>query len=71
MTHDDSGKDILREHIKSIINETMTSDATDGTTMDEELGVYADALTDGLGIKVMYVSSAQVLFTGAYNRTQA
>lgn len=71
MAHDDSGKDIVREHIKSIINETMTSDATDGTTMDEELGVYADALMGELGISVSFVGAGHVVINGAFSRTTA
>lgn len=71
MTHtrddDSSGKDILREHIKSIMDEAISS-TVDLDDYGDELEAYADALIEGLGLHPLHVAEGHVTLAGAYRR---
>lgn len=67
MAHDDSGKDILREHLKSIIDEAI-SNTVNLDDYGDELDAYAGAVMEGLGLTPTYVAEGHVVISGAFSR---
>lgn len=67
MAHDDSGKDILRKHIESIIDETI-AEVPEGKSYADMLDVYATAIIDGLGLTPTFVAEGHVVISGAFSR---
>lgn len=67
MPEDASGQDALYAHLTAILDEKIASLPTDNDYASV-LEAYADAIIEGLNIKVTYEDSRTVLINGAFSR---
>lgn len=67
MPEDTSGKDVLRKHIESILDESISSTA-DLDDYGDELSAYADAVIKGLGLTPTFVADGHIVISGAFSR---
>lgn len=67
--HDTSGKDLLRDHIRAIIDEKMTEyPYSPNDISDDQIDATTDSLIEGLGLHPTYVDAGHVFVAGAYSR---
>lgn len=67
MPEDTSGKDLIRDHVTSILNEESANHPhLDARSV--ELEAFAEAIVEGLGLEAVHVNPRAVLLKGAYSR---
>lgn len=67
MSEDTSGKDLIREHVTSILDEE-SANHSDLDVHSDELEAFAEAIIEGLGLEAIHVNPRAVLLKGAYSR---
>lgn len=69
MAHDDSGKDIIREHTRSIVNEKISEyPYSPNDFSDDQIDSITDGIIDGLGLTPTFVAEGHVVISGAFSR---
>lgn len=67
MPEDTSGKDLIREHVTSILNEEA-GNHPDLDARSDELEAFAEAITEGLALEAIHVNPRAVLLKGTFSR---
>lgn len=67
MPEDTSGQDIIHEHLKSILDEAIST-TVDLDDYGKELAAYANAVMEGLELHALFVAEGHVVLGGAFSR---